>query len=450
MMRYKLVIWLFLIGSFVGKSSAESQSPHYFFPFVNPFEATVIPLPAAYKEPLHDKIPIKTFKLDVFPDREVPDVFWYQKGGLICSLAPQKEKAPLIFVIAGTGARYNSPNMLDLQQIFYKAGFHVVCISSPTFMNFVVNAGTGMPGNTPEDAKDLYRVMEMCDAYARKRVEISSYALTGYSLGGIESAFLAKLDDERKVFNFKRVLLINPPANVFTSITLLDGYLTDNVPGGMENFTPWFKGTLQNIAKEAESIDDMNLSPESIYKLYRYYPPREDFLKALIGLSFRMSSANMVFTIDVMNNSGYIVPKNTKLSNSTSLTDYAMVSYRTSFVDYFNQLLYPYYAEKEQGISKEALIQQASLYSMESYLKNNPRIGLMHNEDDIIMGQGEVLHLKEIFGDRAKVFPIGGHCGNMSHPDAARFMTDFLTGNTISSDAAREMTNFLAGKEVAK
>jgi hypothetical protein len=434
MMRNKLVILLFLMGSFAGKSGAEAQSPHYFFPFVNPFEATVIPLPEAYKEPLHDKIPIKTFKLDVLPDREVPDVFWYQRGGLTCSLASQDHMAPMLFIIAGTGAHYNSPNMLDLQQIFYKAGFHVICISSPTYMNFVVNASTGMPGNTPEDAKDLYRVMKQADAYAKKRgVEVSSYALTGYSLGGIESAFLSKLDDERKVFNFKRVLLINPPADVYTSISLLDGYLTDNIPGGVENFTPWFKDTMAKVAKDAKSIDDMNLSPESIYKLYRYYPPREDFLKALIGLSFRMSSANMVFTVDVMKNSGYIVPKNTKLTNSSSLTKYAMTSYSTSFVDYYNELFYPYYAKQEAGLTREALMKRASLYSIESYIKNNPKIGLLHNEDDVIMDQGEVLHLKSLFGeDRAKVFPIGGHCGNMSHPDAARFMANFLMGKEVA------------------
>ena len=160
---------------------------------------------------------------------------------------------------------------------------------------------------------------------------------------------------------------------------------------------------------------------------------REDFLKALIGLSFRMSSANMVFTVDVMQNSGYIVPKNTKLSNSTSLTEYAMVSYNTSFVDYYNELFYPYYAKKEPGLTREALIKRASLYSIESYIKNNPKIGLLHNEDDVIMDQGEVLHLKALFGEeRSKVFPIGGHCGNMSHPDAARFMADFLSGKEVS------------------
>ena len=96
-MRYKFIIVLLLMGS-IGTQAAETQSPHYFFPFVNPYEATVIPLPAAYKEKLDDKISIKTFHLDVFPDRKVPDVFWYQRGGLTCSLAAQDFMAPMLFI----------------------------------------------------------------------------------------------------------------------------------------------------------------------------------------------------------------------------------------------------------------------------------------------------------------------------------------------------------------
>jgi predicted alpha/beta-fold hydrolase len=224
--RFLLPILSWMLLAAPGGEAAEKA---YFFPFVNPFEATVLPLPSAYEAKLPEKIPVEDFVLKVFPDRKTPDVFWYQDG-LVCSMACQDHKAPLIFIIAGTGAHYASPKMVDLQKVFYQAGFHVICISSPTHMNFIVNACSGMPGNTPEDAKDLYRVMEMAAAHVRERAEISWYALTGYSLGGIESAFLAKLDDERKVFNFKRVLLINPPVNVYTSISLLDGYLRDNIP----------------------------------------------------------------------------------------------------------------------------------------------------------------------------------------------------------------------------
>jgi hypothetical protein len=38
------------------------------------------------------------------------------------------------------------------------------------------------------------------------------------------------------------------------------------------------------------------------------------------GLSFRMDSANMIFTADVMNGGGYIVPTGAAEQSSTSLT----------------------------------------------------------------------------------------------------------------------------------
>lgn len=424
------------ILSSAGLTTAEPTTPQqvspYFYPFVNAFEATVIPLPEAYQAELPTEVDSKEFKLKVFSDRITPEVFWYQDG-LKCSLAQQKHEAPLIFVIAGTGANYKSANMLSLEKIFFQAGFHVIRISSPTRMNFIVNASSGMPGNTPEDAKDLYRVMIQADAYARaKNTEISGYALTGYSLGGIQSAFISKLDEERGTFNFDRVLLINPPTDVYQSITILDNLLLDNIPGGADNFTPWFKEALQKLTAQASTIEDLAFNEASIYKLYRHYPPNEDFLKALIGLSFRMHSANLVFTTDVMNGGGYIVPKGLKLNASTSLTGYAMTSYHTSFVNYFDEWFFPYYKNLEPDLTKEAIIRRCSMYQLEDYLRNNNKIGLLHNEDDVIMAPGQVHYLKNIFGARAKIFPTGGHCGNISHPDAASFMVNFLTNKEVA------------------
>jgi hypothetical protein len=430
-MKYALIALLLLLSRMSPGAPGKPAEKAYFYPFVNPFEATVLPLPAAYQVTLPEEIPRKEFILKVFPHRPIPEVFWYQKG-LLCSLAAQGRKAPLLFIIAGTGAHYASPNMISLQKIFFQAGFHVICITSPTHMNFVVNATTGMPGNTPEDAKDLYRVMELANDYARKRVEISGYALTGYSLGGIESAFLAKLDEERKSFNFDRVLLINPPVDVYHSISLLDGYFRDNIPGGEENFAEWFRDVLEKLAERSKGFERVELTSEFIYKLYRYYPPREDRLALLVGTSFRMDSGNLAFTVDVMNGGGYIVPKNVRLTATTSLTGYALTSYHTSFVDYFNEWFLPFYQGREPGLTRDALIERASLRSIEAYLKNSPKIGLLHNEDDIIMEPGEVDYLHGVFGDRARIFPTGGHCGNMSHPDAVRFMTSFLSGKEIA------------------
>jgi hypothetical protein len=145
-----------------------------------------------------------------------------------------------------------------------------------------------------------------------------------------------------------------------------------------------------------------------------------------------MDSGNLAFTVDVMNGGGYIVPKNVRLTATTSLTGYALTSYHTSFVDYFNEWFLPFYQRREPGLTRDALIERASLRSIEAYLKNSPKIGLLHNEDDIIMEPGEVDYLHGVFGDRARIFPTGGHCGNMSHPDAVRFMTSFLSGKEIA------------------
>ena len=40
----------------------------------------------------------------------------------------------------------------------------------------------------------------------------------------------------------------------------------------------------------------------------------------------------------------------------------------------------------------------------------------MTNADEIILAPGELDYLREQFGQRAIVFPSGGHCGNIDHP----------------------------------
>ena len=388
----------------------------YFFPYVNAFEATVMESPPAYEAKLPKKIPTKVFKVYPFPQREIPEVFWYQDG-LPCSLVRQKKQAPLVFIIAGTGARFNSPKMVTMQKALYQAGFHVISISSPTYLDFVVNASTAMvPGHLTEDAKDLYRVMELAWQKIQGDIDVSAFHLTGYRLGGIQSAFVSMLDKDKKVFNFKRVLLINPPVNLFNSVSILDEMLVDNVPGGLDNFDKFVQEVMNKFAEVSEKMGYVEFSTDYLYRVYKKYPFREDFLAILIGIAFRMSSSSLIFAADVMNGGGYIVPNNVGMSNSTSLTPYSMVLFRTAFTDYFHEYFYPYFREREPGLSEQELIERLSLKSIESYLLDTEKIGLMTNEDDIILAPGEIEYLRDVFGKRARIYPTGGHCGNMNHP----------------------------------
>ena len=153
------VLWLLVIPA--GMVYAAATTGAYDYPFVNAYEATVIGTPSMYQADLPKEVPVKDYRLTVFEDREIPDIFWYSEG-LKFSLVRQKEHAPLIFVIAGTGASYKSPKVQALQRAFYQAGFSVISISSPTHMNFIVNASTTkVPGHIIHDTEDLYRVMEL-------------------------------------------------------------------------------------------------------------------------------------------------------------------------------------------------------------------------------------------------------------------------------------------------
>lgn len=422
----RLFAILLLLGCLLCTRSATAAPQSYFYPFVSPYEATVMELPKDFEVMLQKAVPTREFTLRVFPKRQIPKVFWYEDG-LVCTLAYQDHKAPLIFVIAGTGASHNTPQMQKLQNVLYQGGFHVISLTSPTHMDFVVNASVGLPGDPIDDARDLYRVMELAYEKVRDKIDVSEFALSGYSLGAFNAAFVAKLDEEKKLFKFRKVLLINPPVSLYDSVSALDRLLVENVPGGMEKIELWFQNVLAEFSSVTKELEHTELSGDFLYNTYKRLPPSEENLAALIGLAFRMNSANMIFAADVMNGGGYIVPKNAELSATTSLTRYAMVSYNTSLIDYFNEYLFPYYQKRDTNLTSQTILKRMSLRYIEPYLKNTGKIGLIHNEDDIILIPGDIDYLQGVFGNRARIFPTGGHMGNMFHPDVVSFMIDFLT-----------------------
>lgn len=399
----------------------------YFYPFVNPYEATIMELPKHLEVRLPEKVPTREFTLRVFPGREIPPVFWYEDG-LVCTLAYQDHRAPLVFVIAGTGAGHNTPRMVKLRNALYQGGFHVISLTSPSHMDFVVNASSGLPGDPFDDARDLYRVMEMAYDAVRDTIDVSGFDLAGYSLGAFNAAFVARLDEEEKRFNFSKVLLINPPVSLYESVAALDQLLVENVPQGMEQFDAWFRSVFTEFSHVSREVGPGSLSGDFIYSAYKRFPPNEENLAALIGLSFRMSAANMIFTADVMNGGGYIVPRNARLTATSSLTRYATVSLHTRFTDYFDEWFFPNRRHREPSLTRQALLARMSLRSQEAYLRNADKVGLIHNEDDIILAPGDIDYLQGVFGGRARLFPTGGHMGNMFHPDVVSFMIDFLAG----------------------
>lgn len=90
----------------------------------------------------------------------------------------------------------------------------------------------------------MYRVMQAVRAQ-HPRLPISEFYLTGYSLGALDAAFVSHLDETRRSFNFKRVLLLNPPVNLYTSINNLDKLVQTQVKG-IDHSTTFYELMLEN------------------------------------------------------------------------------------------------------------------------------------------------------------------------------------------------------------
>ena len=398
----------------------------YDYPLADPTAATVVGTPELDRVALPREIPIEEHDLTIFRDREIPDVFWYEDT-FRYSLAPQPDRAPLIFLIGGTNAGYNSRLSLLLQQAFYIAGFHVVSLSSPTYPNFMVTASTtGVPGRTSQDAADLYRAMQRVLREVSGRVDVADVYLAGYSLGGWQSAFVAARDRDEQAIGLRKVLLINPPVSLYRSSAVLDRLLIDNLPGGIDNLDAFIDQVLAKLTPFYQRSQAVDFEQDFLYRAYVEARPTRRELAALIGITFRLASANIAFTADVLSRFGYIVPSDRTLSVSSSLTPYFDKSMRRGFGDYFEHLLYPYYQARNPALTQDEMIAESSLESIGDFLANAGNVGAVTNADDIILAPGDLDFLRRVFGTRATIFPSGGHCGNMNDRHVFAAMLRFL------------------------
>ncbi len=397
-------------------------SESYDFPFENPFVATVLGTPQEYRAELPERIPLRKREMEIF-DRDVPEPLWFDER-LRYSYALQRGPAPLVFLIAGTGASYDGVKNTNMGKAFFKAGFHVVSISSPTHMNFIVSSSkSGIPGHAFEDAEDIYRVMEKIWNKLEKKIEVTDFYITGYSLGGFNTAFVTYLDEKKQTFNFRKALLINPPVRLYSSISLLDRML-ENIPGGVDNFPRFYDKLVAEISRIYERADRVDLGEEFLFQAFKAVDPENEELAALIGVSFRISSANMAFTSDLMTDWGYIKPKNVRFTKNTSPGNLNAVAHRLGFTDFFHVYFYPYHKARDPDLRRSELIEQMSLSTIEDYLRSAEKIEVMHNEDDLILEPGEIDFFPRVFGDRAKIYPKGGHCGNLDYRDNVAHMVN--------------------------
>ena len=411
-------------------SLAQTPEAPFAYPWEDPIVATVVGTPPDLRAPLPEAIPTSLNRLEVLPERTVPEIFWYQRG-LRYTLSAQPGEAPLVMIIPGTGAGPTAGLVNVLSRIFYAGGYHVLAVPSPTFSNFAVTASsTGVPGRVDRDARDLHHALRLAydEVQSRIRIKDDDVSLVGYSLGGWHGAFVGWLDENEaeRPLGFRRILMINPPVNLYTSSRILDDYI-DKIPGGISGLPAFFNEVFKSLSSlYTSTAGPSELTGDFLYQSYVALKPPREVLAALIGVAFRLASTDLTFTADVMGDVGTMVRPERRFAVSDTLTPYLVAGLHHGFTEYLQNLLYPFYSRTEPTLTIAKLIKEADLRRLEGYLAVNPKYRLITNADEIINSPAELDFLRQTFGSRAKIFPRGGHCGNFQYPHVVAAMLQAL------------------------
>ena len=403
----------------------------YNFPIDDPYSATIIGSATMMTPGVSENIPLKVYEIQIKDKKDIPDVFWYASKFKFSFSKQKNKKAPLIFVLAGTGSDYNTTRVKFMQRIFHDAGYHTIAISSQMSQQFMISASSNsVPGLLLEDNKDIYKAMKLAYNKIKDQVEVTDFYIMGYSLGGSNAAVLSYIDEKEKVFNFKRVFMVNPPVNLYNSAVKLDKYLDDYTGGKTEGIEKLLNTTLAKV-KGGLTSEYANIGADTIYNIVKGDILSDAEKEAYIGLAFRLASTDLNFISDFMTRS-YVYTKNPeKVNKYTNMKEYLKAVNFATFEDYVNKIGFPYYKKHNKDYSIEALKREASLKVIEDYLRTSPKIAAVTNADELILNEKDFAFLKDVFKDRLVIYPKGGHCGNMFYKENVDVMLKFLNEGVL-------------------
>lgn len=330
----------------------------------------------------------------------------------------QDKPAPLIFVAPGIGSHRLSSNTLAVAENLHQNGYSVVTTVGIFHPEFMESASTAaLPAYPPTDCNDLHTYLTDIDLALEKKHPgmFQKKALVGFSLGGFQALYLAanQSDSDPALMQFDRYVAINPPVDLRYGDGVLDDYFEASLAWPEEQRQAKINNTLHKAARLP------TLPPKELAN-----PPIDGIeSKYLIGLAFRIVLRDTIFSSQYRNNLGVI---QTPLSNWRRDAAYdEILNY--SYTDYFNLFALPHYATR--GITFEDFARETTLRTYRKKLASNPNVRVMTNRDDFLLRSSDISWLNSTFGSsRMKLFPNGGHIGNISSPAVEQEILHSLDG----------------------
>jgi ABC-type transporter lipoprotein component MlaA len=350
--------------------------------------------------------------------RKLEFTYWLQPG-----------KAPVVYIVPGLGSHRLAQPSLALAELVYNHGFSAVCISSPFHSEFMENASTAaMPAYLPVDAHDMHVAVTEIDRRLNKlhRDRLGKKALMGYSMGALESLFVAAADSTNKssLIRFDRYVAINTPVRMAHGIARLDEFYQAPLGWPAAERTDNIENTFLKMAALSKS----KITPQTSL------PFNAIESKFLVGLTFRFILRDMIFSSQKRNNRGVLQHPIRDLRRNPVYQEILQYSYQ----DYYEKFVIPYY--QARGLASPAaqtLEKAGDLRTYEAGLRANPNVRIIVNQNDFLLADIDLAWLHATFAsEQLTVFGQGGHLGNLVNPAVQKAILGALAGFEVTPPKA--------------
>ncbi|HWO41767.1 MAG TPA: hypothetical protein VNO43_08195, partial [Candidatus Eisenbacteria bacterium] len=350
------------------------------------------------------------------------------RGHVSLALYRHDRPAPLLFILPGFGASPYFGVAPYLAGVFHREGFHVVILPSPMSWNFALAASrSGVPGYAPEDARDLYAVMQKTLAVLKTRYAMMPTGIyfLGFSLGGLEGAYLSLIDTREKSLGVELYLLINPPIDLAHGVNKIAEWSALARKFGPEKSQNLIARALAIVDAFSYEPGDERAVIDRFVKRFDVFTTEE--IQFLIAENLQRQIPELVYVTQVLHDRNVLTAPKTdfraRLNEARSF----------SLKDYKQKIALPLW-QKQLGLPQadpDSFLKRGSLAPIVEELRANPRAHVMHNADDVLVERQAVESLKNALGGQMTVYPRGGHLGNVWFPenqsDALRFFRSPLS-----------------------
>ena len=356
------------------------------------------------------------------------------RGTASVALYRQPQRAPLMFILGGVGSNPYFGLAPYYAALFQKHGAHVVVLPSPMTWNFALAASrSATPGFTPDDARDVYQLMEATLAVLRARhgVEATSVHFMGVSLGALEGAYLSVLDADEGRIGIQQYLLVNPPPDLGYALGKLDEWLALGAVLGRERAG---RAGMRARGAVEDYIEDRRTNRHATFDRAAevFSSMSKEELQFVIAQYIRLVLPELVYVTQAVGEQR--VPA-TKQEARARLREAKAFTLRA----YEERIAVPRRQQVEPGVTAESLHARGSLRPILDRLRANPRVHIMHNADDVLADRAAIEELKAAMGEQMTLYPYGGHLGNLwfahNQEDILRYFQGPTVGRSLSSGA---------------